>query len=250
MKRIGAVQAVVAGIILSMATINPALPQDGAMPERFLGLWQPSVGGAAPSCAPNDADIRIEVLPDRMEIHEGGCEYSSIVTGEDGSVEVALSCGQEDEEWEDSQLWRIADSGSGPLLTIEGRTPGREFEAGYGLCRTAGDTATAPREAQCYESASSTMKIVPSSTTAQIEIDSVQGGAHMCFLSGTATKSETGLSYTETIDGIGECALSIMIDRHGNVRLEDRDWNCKRFYCGARAAFEHIMFSGTDRQPC
>lgn len=251
MRRVAIALAGAASILWSAAAFQPALSQGNVMPERFLGLWQPSVDGAAPSCAPNDADIRIEVLPDRMEIHEGRCEYTGIAPGDDGAVEVGLSCGQEDEEWTDTQRWRIADSGSSPILAIEGRTPGREFEAGYGLCRAAGDTATAPREAQCYDQGLTTLTITPlPDGRAEIDIESAQGGAHMCGLSGTATATGTGLLYSETIDGVGQCELSIIIDRHGNVRIEDRDWNCKRYYCGMRAAFEHIMLSGTDRRPC
>jgi len=255
MRRIASIAAGAAVILWSAAAFQPALSQDNTMPERFLGLWQPTTGGAAPSCAPNDFDIRIDVLPDRMNLHEGGCSYSGITLlapgSDDGPVEVGLSCAQEDSEWTDTQRWRIADSGGNAILAVEGRTPGREFQAEYGLCRAAGDTAAAPREPQCYEQGFSTLTITPSPDgSAEIGIESVQGGAHMCSLSGTAVATETGLLYTETIDGVGECRLSVVIDRDGNVRIEDPDWTCKNYYCGMRAAFEHIEFSGTDRRPC
>lgn len=142
----------------------------------------------------------------------------------------------------------------GQISTVNGRyvrISSTSFQLGkqtFSLC-----TGEAPVQSGslCYRGDMSELEILPNADgTFQVDIESVQGNAHVCSISGRATKAADGYLYSERLEDGSQCELSIIIDSNGNVAFKDPDWTCKQYYCGARAAFEHIEFGSGTRIQC
>lgn len=118
----------------------------------------------------------------------------------------------------------------------------------FSLC---GGEAPVQSGSTCYQEGMSELEIQPNADgTFEIGIESAQGNAHICSLAGRATKVTSGYLYTERLENGSQCELSIVLDSSGNVTFKDTDWTCKQYYCGARAAFEHIEFGPGARVQC
>ena len=59
-----------------------------------------------------------------------------------------------------------------------------------------------------------------------------------------------GYRYTERLESGAQCQLSMVFDDQGGISFEDPDWACKQYYCGMRAAFEHMEFGPGSRVDC
>lgn len=142
----------------------------------------------------------------------------------------------------------------GQATTVNGRyvrissTSFRLGKETFSLC-----AAEAPVQSgsACYRDGMSELEILPNADgTFEIGIESVQGNAHICSMTGRATKAADGYRYNERLENGSQCELSIILGSSGNVTFKDTDWTCKQHYCGARAAFEHIEFSPGARIQC
>lgn len=242
---------ILGGAILATGA-GAALAQD-ALPPQFLGLWQVVQPGQAPSCSPADADIRMRVFRDRTEFHEGKCDFVSVRANADRTkAEIELSCRGEGEEWRDRQAWTWRKTQTGAMLDLDWLD--RDLSTvHYAPCLAeAAAAAPAVPAGACYDDGASSLAVrMVSPSQAEIEVNSVQSrSAHMCNLSGMADAISGGWRYTERIDGVGECRLDILIGEDRSVRMVDRDWTCKAYYCGARAAFDHIEFAPSSERGC
>lgn len=244
--------AMIGGGILATGA-GAAMAQD-ALPPQFLGLWQVVQPGRTPSCSPDDADIRMQVFRDRTEFHEGKCEFVSVRANADRTkAEIELSCRGEGEEWRDRQAWTWRKTQTGAMLDLDWLD--RDLSTvHYAPCRAEASAAAAPAlpAGACYDDGNSSLTVrMVSPSQAEIVVSSVQSrGAHMCNLSGMAEVMAGGWRYTERIDGVGDCRLDIMIGEDRSVRMVDRDWTCKGYYCGARAVFDHIEFAPSSERGC
>lgn len=350
-----------------MAAISFAAASETTIPEAFHGVWQPAELGAAPTCLPNDSDIRQTVTAKRIDFHEGICQPSTITATGAESLRLVARCEQEDSSWEARQEWFVRTIGGRRYLSIRSLDPKRPHQADLGLClrpaastdavsvplyrpgplpfrdgryvtdealcglseqqmlerhgdmlgamvrvidgpsltnayemqctvsdaRVEGDDvrfrARCGREGQvdtvngryhrlsptsfrlgqrtftlcgtdaprvrnastCYRAGGSELKIRPNADgSVHIDIESVQGNAHICSLRGTASRTNVGYEYSARLDDGRQCRLAILLDGKGGVAFKDPDWTCKQYHCGARAAFEHIEFGPEARLPC
>lgn len=131
--------------------------------------------------------------------------------------------------------------------------PVRKLFFAFALLSVMPVTVAAASEARtyCYREDMSELKITTfGDATAEFEVESAQGGAHICGLAGKATSLVNGYRYVEEIEGVGRCELSILFADDDSVSFTDPDWICKQYYCGARAAFEHIQFGNNARVTC
>lgn len=142
----------------------------------------------------------------------------------------------------------------GQTSTVNGRyvrispTSFRLGQKTFSLC---GAEAPVQSGSACYREGMSELEILPNADgTFEIGIESAQGNAHICSMSGRATKTADGYLYSERLENGSQCELSIILGSSGNVTFKDPDWTCKEYYCGARAAFEHIEFSPGARIQC
>lgn len=127
-------------IVLVLAfAITAAIPAAGAaevtIPERYHGSWQPTEMGKPAGCAANDADIRIRINTNTVDLHEGQCIVREAVPQDDGSVQVRSDCGQEDSAWAADEQWSLAPDGSESYLVIAGRSAATgDYRYVYGRC--------------------------------------------------------------------------------------------------------------------
>ncbi|MDH4981782.1 hypothetical protein [Hyphomicrobium sp. D-2] len=108
-----------------------------AIPERYHGSWQPTEMGTPPGCAANDADIRIRINTNTVDLHEGQCTVREAATQDDNSVQVRSDCGQEDSAWAADEQWSLAPDadGSESYLVIAGRSAATgDYRYVYGRC--------------------------------------------------------------------------------------------------------------------
>lgn len=126
----GVVSALVA---IGLTPMSAAWAAGSVIPAPYHGVWEPVATGQAPTCAANNADIRIEIGAERIELHEGRCVLQGIVPGSDDPLQLQTYCQQEDSEWVDSEQWSLGQSG-GDTLTITSLNPGNPYEAVYGRC--------------------------------------------------------------------------------------------------------------------
>lgn len=247
------------GLVPASISLAPeAWAAEAGIPDRYHGVWEPVSPGQAPTCAANNADIRIGIGSERIELHEGLCVLQGIVPGSGDPLQLQIYCQQEDFEWVGVEQWSLGQSGGREQLTVTSLDPGNSYETVFGRCsgEAAGGQAGSAGDggqtrSYCYREDMSELRLTTfGDRTAAFEIESAQGGAHMCGLSGTATSLDNGYRYIEDIDGLGRCELSILFDDNGAVGFEDPDWICKQHYCGARAAFEHIRFGDNARVDC
>ena len=188
-----------------------------------------------------------------------------VIDGENLSDAYEMKCTVRDVRIEGDDIhFRAGCNREGEIATVNGRyarlSPtsfrlGRRTfslcEAGAPAARQSTVASAATRSSICYRDGMSELKIRPNADgTAHIDIESVQGNAHICSLVGTASRTNVGYEYRSRLDDGRQCLLAIMIDGKGSIAFKDPDWVCKQYHCGARAAFEHIQFGPKTRSPC
>lgn len=241
-----------------MASISSVPASEIRIPEAFHGVWQPTIEGRAPTCSEIDSDTRQTVSADRIDFHEGICAVQTKKAVGKNGIALQLNCEQEDNGWQSRQEWTRRDTGGLRYLNIRSLDAANPYEALYGLCPTLA-TESVPEnsgnsdhnQALCYRDEASSLEIRPRGDgTASIEIDSVQGNAHICSLAGTASRTSDGYQYRARLENGEQCELTVTLDSKGGASLSDKDWTCKQHHCGARAAFEHIEFQSAARIAC
>ena len=238
----------------ALASLSGAQASEATIPDIYHGAWEGTTLGKAPGCAA-DSDTRIEIGSRRIDFHESVCTLQGVVPGGDDPVQLQTYCEGEGFEWVNVEEWSLRQSGGRNHLVVRSLNPGNEYEFVYGAC--AGQAAdadageTEPAQTYCYREDMSELKLTTlGGGRAMFEIESAQGGAHICGLAGEAQSSGKGYLYTEQIEGVGLCRLSIAFGDDDSVSFTDPDWTCKQYYCGARAAFEHIAFGPNARVAC
>ncbi len=245
---------------LALMWVSNASAGDASIPDSFHGIWEPAEAGQTPGCAANNGDIRIKVGSRRIDLHEGICEVQAVAPRSGDALQIRTYCEQEDSDWAASEEWALQQSGGQQYLVVTSLDPDNEYSHVYGSCTgriadaSAGDENVGAGEtprSYCYREGMSELKLTTiGDGMAEFEVMSAQGNAHICALSGQAVSAGNGYRYTEQIDGGGLCDLSIIFGNDDSVRLTDADWNCKQFYCGQRASFEHIEFGPNARVRC
>lgn len=104
------------------------------IPDRYHGVWEPAAMGEAPTCAANNADIRIAIGAERIELHEGLCVLQGIVPGSVDPLQLQTYCQQEDSEWVGVEQWSLGQSDGRDYLTLTSLDPGNSYEIVYGRC--------------------------------------------------------------------------------------------------------------------
>ncbi|MBC2858964.1 hypothetical protein [Stappia sp. 28M-7] len=134
--------AILGGAALA-AVAGSAIAQD-TLPPQFQGLWQIVKPGETPSCSPADADIRMRVFRERIEFHEGRCDFVSVRANADRTkAEIELSCRGEGEEWRDRQAWTWRKTETGAVLSLDWLD--RDLSTvHYAPCRGDASAAAAP----------------------------------------------------------------------------------------------------------
>lgn len=181
--------------------------------------------------------VRVIDGPSLTNAYEMQCTVGDVrVEGDD--VRFRAQCGREGQ----------ADTVNGRYVRLS-PTSFRLGQRTFSLCGT--DAAPPQTASTCYRNGMSELAIRPNvDGTANIDIESVQGNAHICSLVGTASRTDIGYQYSARLDDDRQCELTIVLDENGSVTFKDPDWTCKQYHCGARAAFEHIEFSPATRVSC
>jgi hypothetical protein len=180
--------------------------------------------------------VRIIDGPRLTNAYEMSCTVSGVRSDGD-SIHFRAECGREGE--------------AGTVAGRYVRVSDTSFRLGQETFSLCGAKAPVQSGSLCYRDGMSELEILPNADgTFEIGIESVQGNAHICWMSGRATKTADGYFYSERLESGGQCELSILLDSSGNVTFKDPDWTCKQYYCGARAAFEHIEFGPGARIQC
>lgn len=238
------------------AFASPAAASGVAIPAEFHGLWEATQYGVPPACRESLNDGLLRVTPDRMDFHESICVPQGIIPSDDGIFRMQVYCEGEGTEWVKSEALRTQEHAGHRYMAIDGIIPGSHYQYIYGLCPAGAGIATdvqpqEPSRSYCYRQDMSEFSLtIHGDATADFEIQSAQGGAHICSLSGRATSLMNGYRYSERLESGAQCQLSMVFDDQGGISFEDPDWACKQHYCGARAAFEHIEFGPNSRVDC
>ena len=245
-------RTIVAGTVL--CTAAPLFAAGTLVPEQFHGMWQSVAEGDAPSCKTNDADAMITVKPDRVDFHEGGCDILGIdVTSSGaGTLSLDLMCGGEGEIWPSRQVWKSTTNAGAPALEVTDHRGDGDYTYLYAQCPVLSPSVQADSRSYCYSDGEfSTLKITSlSEDKLEFSVESAQSNAHICGLEGVADVIDGGARYTERLDDGSQCTLDILFSPDMSVRFEDKDEICKRNFCGMRAYFDRIEFSGTSGHPC
>lgn len=241
--------ALIAGTMLCTAV--PLFAAEALIPEQFHGMWQSVAEGAAPSCKANDADTMLNVKPDRIDFHEGGCDIV-VVEVTSGSLKLDLMCRGEGEIWPSKQIWAITSNAGQPAISVNDRRDDGEFTYLYAQCPSSHPAVQAGSRSYCYSDGEfSLLKITSlSEDKLRFSVESAQSNAHICGLEGVADVIDGGARYTERFDDGSHCTLDILFSPDMSVRFEDKDEICKRNFCGLRAYFDRIEFAGTSGRPC
>lgn len=245
------------GALAWFSGFSGAQASDATIPDVFHGVWEGTTLGKAPGCAA-DSDTRIEIGSRRIDYHESVCTVQGVVPGTGNPLQLQTYCEGEGFEWVNVEEWSLQQSGGQSHLVVRSLDPGNAYEAVYGACagqvvdEAGADMEEAePARTYCYREDMSELKVTTlGGGRAVFEVESAQGGAHICGLAGEAESSGNGYLYTEQIEGVGLCRLSIVFGDDDSVSFRDPDWTCKQYYCGARAAFEHIEFGPSARVAC
>jgi hypothetical protein len=242
------IMILIAGLLLSVATATA----ENDLPPQYRGVWQPTQPGVAPGCKPIDFDIRMTVRDRRVDFIETRCTVAVVGEVGPGAVEVRRECSSEGTDWVAREKWSAREENGVRHLFLTDLDDAASPETTFGLC-WGSDGAFSDPEPQryCYRDANTDFTLTMyTDLSAEFRIDSVQGNMHMCNVSGHATPHENGFRYSETIDGVGECALSIEVDDAGGLAFQDPQSNCKRHYCGHRAHFDTIALPAQSRISC
>ena len=97
-----------------------------------------------------------------------------------------------------------------------------------------------------------TMTLIERGDSLFVAVDLIGANAHLCAFRGTMGAAPSGgWVWRETLDEIYDnqtCELSLDVSPT-TIRLSDRDSNCRRYYCGARAGLDGAAFERSTQTP-
>lgn len=225
---------------------------DTQIPSQFHGSWQAAIYNKMPTCLEIDADIRMTIRTNRIDLHEGRCTLQSVEVRDDTSLRLQAECWAEGDSWNSDEEWSLQTRGENTFLAITGLSADNPYKATYGLCE-AGSAATNlydAGETLCYGDELSSLALRDTGDgNAEIELEATLN-RHICWIHGPVTKTASGYRYASTLDDGTDCALAIEMAADGSVSFKDTDHNCRTFHCGANAWFEDIEFTPDLRQQC
>jgi len=122
-------------LLLSIATASAAEP----VKASFLdGVWATEDGCIKQAALDAGADRNVESVPETLtadgyHMWEGSCTFASVAGNGERKWTVKTSCGQEAEEWEDTESWVMDPGGARLEVTLEDKkTEFVRCEAGKG----------------------------------------------------------------------------------------------------------------------
>jgi len=104
--------------------------------------------------------------------------------------------------------------------------------------------------AYCYVNGSDTLKLtLDGSGQGGVEFESWQTNGHFCGVEGPVQPISGGWLFRDANAG-PECRLEILVQPGGGLAMADRDWGCKRYFCGARAVMDGVRFPRSSQIDC
>ncbi len=98
--------------------------------------------------------------------------------------------------------------------------------------------AATPAGAYCYRNRHALVRLdVGPNGSARFRMETVGGNGHSCHVEGSALPTPQGWRY-ERRESEGPCQLDFTRTSSGAISVSDRDYICRRTYCGARASLE------------
>jgi len=126
-----------AGALLALSTACAAAEEP--VKASFLeGIWSTEEGCKRQAALDAGVEPNVETVPGTLSVEgyrmwEGSCSFTSIASSGPGQWTVKTSCGQEAEEWEDTETWVLDPGGARLEVALEGkRTVFVRCEAGKG----------------------------------------------------------------------------------------------------------------------
>lgn len=104
--------------------------------------------------------------------------------------------------------------------------------------------------AYCYVNGSDTMKLtLDGGGRGGVDFESWQTNGHSCSVRGPVQPISGGWLFRDA-NAAPECRLEILKQPDGGLTLADRDWGCKRYFCGARAVMDGVRFPRSSQIDC